>query len=107
MGHRHVHAWRQALATGVHRGHMTLKSPVLGLLMFLVAAACGGQSAAATPTPAVNFAMAAQSGSAVLGTGQIVESTGSFTVTLKLKGLKAGSNHVSHIHAGQCSAPGG
>jgi hypothetical protein len=86
---------------------MTLKPPVLGLLTFLVAAACGGQSATATPTPAVNFAMAAQNGSTVLGTGQIIESTGAFTLTLKLRGLQAGSNHVSHIHAGQCSAPGG
>jgi hypothetical protein len=86
---------------------MTIKHPRLALLTLFFAAGCGGQSATATPTPAVNFTMAAQNGSPVRGSGQIVESTGSFTVTLKLMGLTAGSNHVSHIHAGQCNAPGG
>jgi hypothetical protein len=86
---------------------MTSRLPVFGLLSLLAAGACGGQSAAATPTPVVNFTMASQNGSTVLGTGQILESTGSFTVTLKLTGMSSGSNHVSHIHAGKCSAPGG
>jgi hypothetical protein len=51
--------------------------------------------------------MAAQNGSTVKGTGQVVESAGSFTITLKLTGMPAGSTHVSHVHVGRCSAPGG
>jgi hypothetical protein len=86
---------------------MTPKHPILVLLTLAAVAACGGQSTAATPTPPVNFAMLAQNGSAVSGTGQILESAGSFTVTLKLKGMEPGSIHVSHVHAGQCSAQGG
>jgi hypothetical protein len=86
---------------------MTAKHPVLFLLTLVVAAACGGQTTAATPTPAVNFSMVAQNRSTVTGTGQIVESASSFTVTLKLKGMRPGSIHVSHVHAGQCSAQGG
>lgn len=86
---------------------MTTKHPMLFLLTLLVAAACGGQATAATPTPAVNFSTVAQNGSTVTGTGQVVESAGSFTVTLKLKGMQPGSIHVSHVHAGQCSAQGG
>jgi hypothetical protein len=84
-----------------------MKHPLLALVTLLVAAACGGGSAAAPPAPTVAFAMVAQNGSAVKGTGQVVESAGSFTVTLKLTGMEAGSIHVSHLHAGQCSAPGG
>jgi hypothetical protein len=85
---------------------MTTKHPLLALLTIVVAAACGGQ-AAAPPTPGVNFVMTAQNGSAVSGTGRIVESSGSFIITLKLTGMVAGSNHISHIHAGACSAQGG
>lgn len=86
---------------------MTTKHPMLALLTILVATACGGQAATPSQTPNVDFAMAAQNGSTVTGTGQIVESAGSFTVTLKLKGMTAGSLHVSHVHLGRCSAPGG
>jgi len=86
---------------------MTTKHPLLALLTIVVAAACGGGAAVAAPAPGVNFVMTAQNGSAVSGTGRIVDSGGSFTITLKLTGMVAGSNHVSHIHAGSCSAQGG
>jgi Cu/Zn superoxide dismutase len=86
---------------------MTRKHPLLALLTLLVAAACGGGAAATAAPTTVNFAMAAQNGSKAIGTGQVVESSGSFTVTVKLTGLVPGSIHVSHVHAGSCSAPGG
>ena len=86
---------------------MTVKHPMLALLALAVAVACGGQSTAATPTPAVDFSMVAQNGSTVKGTGQVVQSAGSFTITLKLTGMVPGSSHVSHVHDGQCAAPGG
>jgi hypothetical protein len=86
---------------------MTTKHPLLALLTLLVAAACGGQAATATPTPGASFVMSAQNGSAVAGTGRVVEGSGLFTLTLKLTGLVPGSSHVSHIHAGSCSAQGG
>jgi hypothetical protein len=76
-----------------------------GVLAFT---ACGGSSAASPPpSHDVNFTMTAQNGSSVSGTGQIVQANGSFTVTIKLTGLAAGSSHISHIHAGKCAAPGG
>ena len=74
----------------------------------LVAFACGGAAAtAAPPTPAINFAMAAQNGSGVAGSGNIVKGTDSFTVTIKLTGFAPNSSHVSHVHAGSCAQPGG
>jgi hypothetical protein len=85
---------------------MTAQHPLLVVLALAFAVACGGTSTAATPTM-VDFSMVAQNGSVVKGTGQVVESAGSFTITLKLKGMAPGSIHVSHVHAGQCSAPGG
>lgn len=51
--------------------------------------------------------MKAQNGSAVSGTGDIANGTGSFTLTIKLTGMTPGSIHVSHVHAGRCSQPGG
>jgi hypothetical protein len=43
----------------------------------------------------------------VSGTGDIVDATGSFTLTIKLTGMTPGSIHVSHVHAGRCTQPGG
>jgi hypothetical protein len=86
---------------------MSTRHPLLALLTVLLAAACGGQSGAASPPANVDFAMKAQNGSTVAGTGQVVQSVGAFTVTLTLKGMQPGSRHVSHLHLGQCSAPGG
>ena len=51
--------------------------------------------------------MAQQNASGVSGTGMIVKAAGSFTVTIRLTGLKPNSSHVSHVHAGQCAQPGG
>jgi hypothetical protein len=51
--------------------------------------------------------MAAQNGTSVAGTADVVKSDGTFTLTVKLTGLAAGSSHVSHIHLGKCAAPGG
>jgi CHRD domain len=81
----------------------------LAFVCVLAVAACGGGTATNTPTtpPGINFAMTAQNASKVSGTGQIVQGTGSFTVTIKLTGLAPGSSHVSHLHAGSCAAPGG
>jgi hypothetical protein len=79
---------------------------VVGALVLV--AACGGETAGiASPTPAISFTMTAQNGSHVIGTGQIVKGTGSFTLTIKLTGLAPGSSHISHIHAGSCEAQGG
>jgi hypothetical protein len=79
------------------------------LVSVLAIAACGGAATAnsAPPTPVLNFTMGAQNGSAVSGTGTIVQGTDSFTVTIKLTGFAPNSSHISHVHAGRCSQPGG
>jgi hypothetical protein len=79
---------------------------VLALLSGLLIAACGGTAATPSP-PSLAFAMKAQSGSGVSGTGDIVNGSGSFTLTIKLTGMTPGSIHVSHVHAGRCTQPGG
>jgi hypothetical protein len=85
-----------------------MRKPVLALVSALAIAACGGGSlATAPPAPKISFAMAAQNGSKVSGTADVVKSAGSFTLTVKLTGLPANSSHVSHIHAGKCAMPGG
>jgi hypothetical protein len=84
-----------------------VKILVLAALSILAAAACGSDSAAATPTPAIDFNMAAQNGSGVAGTGTVVKAAGSFTVTIKLTKLGPNSSHVSHLHAGSCAVNGG
>ena len=87
-----------------------MRKPALALLGLFVLAACGGGSTAtnpASPTPAINFTMAAQNASGVSGTGQIVKGTGSFTLTIKLTGMAPSSSHISHIHSGACAKPGG
>lgn len=84
-----------------------MKIFVVALFGILAAAACSGDSTAATPTPPIDFTMAAQNASVAYGTGTVVKGTGSFTVTIKLTGLTPNSSHVSHVHAGSCAAPGG
>ena len=87
--------------------HPAVRNAVVALICGLVIAACGGP-AATTPSPTVlAFAMTAQNRSAVSGTGDIVNGTDSFTLTIKLTGMEAGSTHVSHVHAGRCAQPGG
>jgi hypothetical protein len=77
------------------------------MLIATVIAACGGGTAApASPNP-LAFAMTVQNGSGVSGTGDIVRGNGSFTLTIKLTGMPVNSIHISHVHAGGCSRPGG
>jgi len=83
---------------------------ISSLAVALVAAACGGSSTAAntpSPTPKIIFTMGTMNASGVAGTGEVVKSASSFTVTIKLTGLAPGSMHVSHIHLGSCAKPGG
>jgi len=74
-----------------------------------VLSACGGGAAAtsAPPTPGINFTMLAQNNSGVSGAGSIVKGIDSFTLTIKLTGLAPNSSHVSHVHVGRCTQPGG
>jgi hypothetical protein len=89
------------------RSRTAVKNVVLALVIGLVLAACGGGTAApASPSP-TTFAMTAQGGSGVSGTGAIVKRNGSFTLTIKLTGMPPNSMHVSHVHAGGCGHPGG
>ncbi|HKB34540.1 MAG TPA: hypothetical protein VKF16_11820 [Candidatus Dormibacteraeota bacterium] len=85
------------------------RRPLLALAGVLAFSACGGGAAAtsAPPTPGINFTMVAQNLSGVSGSGTIVKGTGSFVVTIKLTGFAPNSSHVSHVHAGRCSQPGG
>jgi CHRD domain-containing protein len=82
---------------------------LIALASVLAVAACGGGSTASTPPslPTVNFTMTTQNASGVSGTGQIVKSADSFTVTVKLSGMKPNSTHVSHLHSGSCAIQGG
>jgi CHRD domain len=87
-----------------------MRKIVLAIAGLMLVAACGGggsATSAASPTPSISFTMAAQNGSGVAGTGQIVKGTGSFTVTIKLTGMAPNSSHISHVHTGACAKPGG
>ena len=88
-----------------------MRTWLLGLVGLFVLAACGGDNTAATPAspapPKISFVMTAQNASGVTGTGNVVTSTGSFIVTIKLTGLPANSSHISHVHKGSCAKPGG
>ena len=87
-----------------------MRNMVKALVGVFILAACGGGNTASnapSPTPAIKFAMTAQNASGVAGTGQVVKGSGSFTVTIKLTGMPASSSHISHIHKGSCSKPGG
>ena len=85
-----------------------MRIPLLALLGLLVLAACGGGGTATSAPPTIKFTMAAQNGSGVSGTGEVVKGgTGSFTVTIKLTGMPANSSHISHIHTGSCAKNGG
>jgi hypothetical protein len=74
----------------------------------LAVAACGGDAASTASTPApVNFTMKAQNASSAAGSGQVVQTKDSFTLTIRLTGMVPMSSHISHVHAGACGAPGG
>jgi hypothetical protein len=84
-----------------------MKLFVIAVLGVLAGVACGGETAATPTPPHIVFAMVAQNGSGASGTGTVVRSTDSFTITVKLTRLAPNSSHVSHLHDGSCGAPGG
>ncbi len=87
-----------------------MRNLVVAVVGLFVLAACGGGGNAAnpaSPTPGIAFTMAPQNGSGVIGTGHVVKATGSFMVTIKLTGMTPNSSHISHVHSGGCSKPGG
>jgi len=89
---------------------VVVRKLVLALSSVFIVAACGGGGTAtnpASPTPKISFAMVAQNGSGVAGTGQVVKGTGSFTVSIKLTGMTPSSSHISHVHTGSCAKNGG
>ena len=92
----------------MHGPSLSKGRSLAALVSVLALAACGGGTTAnsAPPTPHLNFTMLAQNGSAVSGTGTIVQGTDSFTVTIKLTGFPPNSSHISHVHAGSCKQPG-
>jgi hypothetical protein len=85
-----------------------MKNSILALGAVLAMAACGGGSTAMPIVAAkISFPIAAQNGSTVAGTADVVQSAGTFTLTVKVTGMTPNSSHISHIHLGRCSAPGG
>jgi hypothetical protein len=91
-----------------------LASPWL-LLLPIVAVACAkpaakqaasaasGEMQAPAPETAT---MAAKNNSGITGTASLAASGDSTTVTVTLQGGKAGTTYPTHIHAGDCAAPG-
>jgi hypothetical protein len=80
---------------------------VVAVSVLVVAACGGGPTTSASTGTTVNFAMKAQNDSKAAGTGEIVTTAGSFTLTIKLTGMVPMSSHISHVHAGNCGVPGG
>ena len=79
------------------------------IVTLIVAAACGGSSntaASASPKANITFDMGSMNASGVTGVGQVYKGSGSFTVSIQIKGLKPNSSHVSHVHIGSCAKPG-
>ncbi|HEX9098067.1 MAG TPA: CHRD domain-containing protein [Candidatus Dormibacteraeota bacterium] len=83
-----------------------IKNVLAAMAVGVAVAACGG-TAASTPPKPNTVTMTAQNGSGVSGTAEVVKANASFTLTVKLTGMTPGSIHVSHVHAGGCSHPGG
>jgi CHRD domain len=88
---------------------------VLASVLFVpfVVLGCGGGgtstggSPATSPSPKpATFDMSAVGDSGVTGTVEVLKQTGSFMVTLKLKGMSPGSSHAAHIHLGKCGSNG-
>jgi hypothetical protein len=100
-----------------------LTRAIATVALLLVAVACGSASQAGVPSPspsplATSSANASPGGlvfqidgkkygTSAAGTITLTNSSGSFTVELKIHGLAADSSHVSHIHGGSCEQPGG
>jgi hypothetical protein len=78
------------------------------ILFLLMVAACGepGTANSASPKPSATFTMSQMNGSGVTGTGEVYKGAGTFTVSIQLHGMKANSEHVSHVHVGSCAKPG-
>ena len=88
--------------------YVAMKKVLLALVSAMVIAACGGGNAPTVPeTNKISFPMAAQNGSTVAGSADVVKTAGSFTLTVNLTGLVQNSSHIAHIHTGRCAAPGG
>jgi len=49
--------------------------------------------------------MSAMHASGVTGVGQIYKGSGSFIVSIQIKGMVPNSSHVSHVHIGSCAKP--
>jgi CHRD domain-containing protein len=88
----------------------------------LLAAACGGQTAAtasptasapaSTPSPPpsptpLSFRLNPEPGVTASGTISVSAASTTTTIELKIQGLQANSSHVSHIHLGSCQSRGG
>ncbi len=104
---------------------MTRWVALAALVMTAVACGSTGTSSptssppAPLPTPAVTTPASTPSPAALVfklngvgtakasGTITLTTKSGSVTVELKITGLQGASVHVSHIHVGACSAPGG
>lgn len=82
----------------------------LGLAAALLIAACGGGGGTATnATPSLHeiaFALRAVNDSGASGDGTITAESGRFTVEVRLTGLAANTDHMSHIHKGSCGVTG-
>ena len=92
----------------------------LSLLMLVVA--CGATSGASEPSPSRSPSSSASAstspglvfqidgkkfGTSAAGTLTLTSLPGPpFTLDVKVTGLAADSNHVSHVHAGSCQQPG-
>ena len=83
-------------------------SRVVAILFLVSVMACGGSSGTASPspTPSSTFTMGAMNASGVTGVGQIYKGSGSFIVSIQIKGMVPNSSHVSHVHIGSCAKPG-
>ena len=80
---------------------------VLAVSVLIVAACSGSPATSASTGTTVHFTMKAQNESQAAGTGEVVTTAGSFTLTIKLTGMVPMSSHISHVHAGNCGVPGG
>jgi hypothetical protein len=90
------------------RGCLAMGRLATAILFLVATMACGGGggTAASSPKPTATFSMGSMNASGVTGTGEVFKGAGSFTVSIQLKGLKASSSHVSHVHIGSCNKAG-
>jgi hypothetical protein len=100
-----------------------LKAAVALAALLLAASACASSATGATPSPSPSLVASSPSptpvqspaltfklngvNSPASGTITLTTGPGTLTVRLVITGLAAASSHVSHIHAGSCTANGG